>query len=114
MRWNRYYIRIGELPESGYSCIYDGDRIVGYEAGISVYRAVNFCGMWHICMPYPFRTGQGGTYENLLREVSLYRNVYLVKGDEVGLGSDNEPLLRNVVIVANLTDYFIDYAGIRS
>jgi hypothetical protein len=32
--------------------------------------------------------------------------VYLVSGDEVGIGSDNEPLLKNIKVLDNITEQF--------
>ena len=85
------YIRIGEIPIGEKSKIHRGDAVIGEEDGVSVYNAVNIKDKWHIVMPIPFKEGQG---------------VYLVTGCEVGTGSDNEPLIKNVIILKDLTSQF--------
>ncbi len=108
------YIRIGEIPPTEESRIYNGDVIVGIEKGVSVYEAIEYDGKWRIIMPLPFKEGQGNTYETLIQEVtqcrykiSNPRKVYLVSGDEVGIGSDNEPLLKNIKILEDITEQFM-------
>lgn len=107
------YIRVGEIPNDEKSRIYRGDSIIGCEEGVSVYNAIEIDGKWNIIMPLPFKEGQGNTYETLIQEVtecrfkvSNPRSVYLVIGDEIGIGSDNEPLLRNITILDDITEQF--------
>ena len=107
------YIRIGDIPLNEESRIHRGDVILGYEKGVSVYNAILLDDKWRIIMPLPFKEGQGVTYENLIQEVtecryeiSETRRIYLVEGDEVGIGSDNEPLLKNVRILEDITEQF--------
>ena len=64
-------------------------------------------------MPFPLKEGQGMTYECLIQEITQCRyeienprNVYLVSGIEVGKGNDNEPLIKNVKILKDLTEQF--------
>ncbi len=78
------YIRFGSLPKSGKSQNYASGKL---EAGISVYGAC-----------YDLESGvirfdeRGGLFDPYL----LSRAVYLVTGEEVGIGSDGEVLLSNV------------------
>lgn len=109
------YIRIGEIPEDEKSSIHRGDAIIGEEKGVSVYNCMKINGKYHIVMPLPLKKGQGDTYEILIQEITQCRyeienprKVYLVTGDEVGLGSDNEPVIQNVSIIKDIT---CDYIG---
>lgn len=109
-----YYIRIGEIPEGETSKIYRGDSIIGTEKGVSVYNAVNIKNKWHIVMPIPFKGGQGHTYECLIHNVTgchfkieQPQKVYLVTGCEVGTGSDNEPLIKNVKVIEEITKQYL-------
>lgn len=95
----KYYIRIGEPPITGKSRKLGG----GYEEGISVYDAVRMTDGWHIIMPLPMSKGQGSTLEYLIQS---NRKIYLVVGDEIGIGTDNEPIIRNMKIVKDITDNF--------
>lgn len=111
---DKKYIRIGDIPNDECSRIHRGDVIFGYEKGVSVYNAIEIDGRWRILMPLPFKEGQGNTYETLIQEVTQCRykiekprKVYLVIGDEVGIGSDNEPLLKNIKILEDITEQFI-------
>lgn len=111
----RNYIRIGELPKDEKSHIHRGDAIIGEEKGVSVYNCVEINGYYHIVMPLPFKEGQGQTYECLIQCVTQCRykidepsKVYLVTGDEVGVGKDNEPLIVNVNILKDITYQFLN------
>lgn len=113
---NRYYIRIGEIPENELSKIHRGDAVIGEEKGVSVYDAEFINDKWRIVMPYYFKEGQGQTYESLIQCVTECRykinkpsKVYLVSGKKVGNGSDGEPVIKNVKIIKNLTEQFKSY-----
>lgn len=95
----KYYIRIGEEPIMGKSKKLSG----GYEDGISVYDAVRMTDGWHIIMPLPSTKGQGMTYEYLIQS---NRKIYLVVGDEIGIGSDGEPIIKNMKKIKDVTKYF--------
>lgn len=109
----KFYIRIGDIPSEEKLCVYRGDVVVGYEDGVSVYDCVETDGLYRIVMPFPLKEGQGMTYECLIQEITQCRyeienprNVYLVSGIEVGKGHDNEPLIKNVKILKDLTEQF--------
>lgn len=109
-----YYIRIGEIPEGEISKIHRGDAIIGAEKGVSVYNAVKIKDKWRIVMPIPFKEGQGYTYEGIIQNVTECRykikqpqKVYLVTGREIGTGSDNEPVIKNVRIIQDITKQYL-------
>lgn len=111
----RYYIRVGEVPENETSKKYRGDTVIGEEEGVSVYNAVKIKDKWHIVMPTPFKEGQGYTYECLIQNVTECRykidqpqKVYLVTGCEVGIGSDNEPLIKNIRVIQEITKQYLN------
>lgn len=107
----KYYIRIGEIPRNEESKIFEKGKEIGVEGGVSVYNAVYINKNWYPIMPLPIKYGQGKTYECLIRTLTRHinpRRVYLVSGDEVGIGYDNEPVLKNVKIIEDLTDKFIN------
>ena len=104
------YIRIGDIPENERSGIYRSGEKIGEEDGVSVYNAV--VGMnkdktlWSIVLPSPIT-------ETVVNDLQIFHtlincdsyetpSIYLVEGDEVGYGSSNEPLLRNVRIVQQI------------
>ena len=109
----KFYIRIGEIPNDEKSAVHIGDAVVGYEDGVSVYDCVETDGLYRIVMPFPLKEGQGMTYECMIQEITQCRykiakprNVYLVSGTEVGKGHDNEPLIKDVKILEDLTAQF--------
>ena len=111
----KYYIRIGEIPQNETSSIYRGDNIIGKENGVSVYNCVEINNKYHIVMPIPLKEGQGSTYEIFIQSITQCRfkidkpsKVYLVTGDEVGVGNDNEPILKNIKIIKDITSDFIN------
>lgn len=111
--FEKFYIRIGDIPSEENSAVYRGDIVVGYEDGVSVYDCVEIDGLYRIIMPFPLKEGQGITYESLIQEITQCRykienprNIYLVSGIEVGKGHDNEPLIKEVKILKDLTGQF--------
>lgn len=113
MSKEKTYIRIGEIPSNEKSKIHRGDSVIGEEDGVSVYNCIKLNNAYHIVMPLPLKEGQGLTYENLIQEITQCRyeietprKVYLVTGKEIGKGHDNEPLIKNVIILKDLTAQF--------
>ena len=105
---NKHYIRIGDIPPNEVSGIYRSGEKIGEEKGVSVFDAIEIDGKWRIVLPTPLS-------EKLVNdlcsfEMSLHCKAYstpkilLVTGDEVGIGSDNEPLLKNVKVIQELND----------
>lgn len=116
----KIYIRFGEIPineesKIGNGCCGDGYECVGQEKGVSVWDAVLLEDGYHLVAP---RQGNSCTYGDFIisafpdeyfpSEMFPYcLKIYVVSGDEVGKGSDNEPLLKNVKIIKELPfDYF--------
>lgn len=110
---NKIYIRIGEIPVDERSKIHLGDKNE-YENGVSVWNAVKLEDGYHLVAPLH---GNTCTYTDFISDAfpeewygkllpdSL--KIYVVTGDEIGKGSDNEPLLKNVKIIEELPfDYF--------
>ena len=111
------YIRFGEIPENerskrGNGIIGDGYKCVGYEDGVSVWDAVLLDDGYHLVAPLNGNSATYGDFSNDAFPDDCYGvkpddKIYVVTGDEVGKGADNEPLLRNVKIIEQLPyDYF--------
>ena len=99
------YIRFGEIPESGKSGIYAGDELVGQEPGLSVYRAVESCGMFFPQLPDD--ANENGVMDYFMFLIQQCKPVYLVTGEEMRFdGQDREPLLINVKILKEITHYY--------
>lgn len=93
--YGQLYIRWGKLPKAGRSRNHaTGQR----EAGISVYWADYNPGADTI--DYDDASTLAGA---ALTHMFNGTPCYLVTGDEVGIGSDGEPLIRNARIIASLT-----------
>lgn len=87
------YIRYGEIPPDGKSKIHNREgEIVGEESGVSVFEYIEGRG---IVIPY----NEIARDDFLMLSSKFWINHYLVTGDEVGIGSDGEPLLANVKIL---------------
>lgn len=87
------YIRYGELPPDGKSKIHNRvGEIIGEEIGVSVFEYIEGCG---IVVP----DNENARDDFLMLSGKFWVNHYLVSGDEVGIGSDKEPLLANVKIL---------------
>lgn len=95
------YIRFGNIPENEVSGIWRDEIKVGEEKGVSVYDAVMIDGQWRVLLPFPLMKELGFDLYNFITE-SGHLPMYLVQGDEVGKGSTNEPLLKNIRIIKKL------------
>ena len=111
------YIRFGLIPEDersaiGNGCIGDGYECIGYEEGVSVWNAVLLKDGFHLVAPLNGNSCTMGDFTSNAFPDDCYGStenlkIFVVTGDEVGLGSDGEPLLRNVKILKQLPhDYF--------
>ena len=103
----KHYIRFGEIPENEVSGIYLGGERIGVKKGVSVYDAVEIDGEWRVVLPNPLLKEVGFDLYNFISNAKHLveterRPMYLVRGDEVGKGATNEPLLRNVKIIKEL------------
>ena len=104
------YIRFGDIPVNEVSGIYRVDEKISEEKGVSVYDAVMIDGKWRVVLPLPLMKEVGYDLYNFIQGTEYdeksfpteYKPMYLVQGDEVGKGSTNEPLLKNVKIIRKL------------
>ena len=88
------YLRYGNLPESGYSYNYSDNR---RESGVSVFHGQQLPdGRVRIIPHYNQELG------DLLMLRAEGRPLFIVNGDEIGLGSDGEPILANCVIISEV------------
>ncbi len=73
------------------------ENIIDEEKGVSVYDAVMIDDQWRILLPFPPKKEVGFDLYNFIGGTENgHFPMYLVEGDEVGKGSTNEPLLKNV------------------
>lgn len=100
----KYYVRFGDIPDNEESDIWAGDEIIGKEKGVSVYPAY-IDENYNIILGITFPITRTTLYT--LQQIIEYdtRPCYLVTGDVVGNGSDNEPLLKNVKLMKEIKDY---------
>lgn len=97
------YIRFGDIPEGERSSSWRGDTETGKEAGVSVYNlAIGADGKLGIVLSLPVTKSSLHTLQHLLEYDS--RPVYIVSGECVGHGSDNEPLIEKVEILQTLRE----------
>lgn len=90
------YIRYGELPPDGKSKIHNrAGEIIGEEKGVSVFEYIEGRG---IVVP----DNQNARDDFLKLSNSYWKPAYLVSGEEVGIGSDGEPLLDNVKVITEI------------
>lgn len=99
------YIRFGFIPENERSNIYCGDVVVGQELGVSCYECMKVDNKYRIIYP-PFndRWDKSAKVLNILIKRFMDGNTksFLINGNVVGRGTDNEPLLRDVKIIQEL------------
>lgn len=99
----KYYLRFGDIPTSGLSNIWLRDEIIGQELGVSVYDAVLMTDGWHVILPKPMTREVLHTLYGLIAEK---RSVYILSGEEIGIGTDGEPLLKDPQILSEITEDF--------
>lgn len=91
--YSNAYLRFNDLPEGGKSKNYATGEI---EAGISCYAL-----RWDLADQCYKRTG-GGLDGAMIAYAIQGAPMYLVSGDQCGVGSDGEPVIDNVKILASL------------
>jgi len=98
------YIRFGDIPEDECSSIYWRGEFVGKENGVSVYDAkIDDWGNLSVCLPLPINRNTLDTFRSLVEYDD--RPCYLVTGDYVGKGTDNEPLIKNITVIEKIEKY---------
>lgn len=89
----KIYIRYGDIPPNGKSKIHNKiGNVIGEEKGVSVFEYIEGRG---IVVP----DNQNARDDFLKLSNSYWKPAFLVSGDEVGIGSDGEPLLDNVKVI---------------
>ena len=68
---------------------------------MSVYDCYEKDGKYHVVLPTPLSSSSLYTIQGFI----LYdrRRVYLVDGNEVGRGTDKEPIIKNIRIIKEIT-----------
>lgn len=112
--FNGPFIRFGFIPKTKHSNIYCGDIVIGQEIGVSCYECMKVDDKYRIIYP-PLnnRWDKSAKVLNILikRFLDGDTKCFLVNGTVVGRGTDNEPLLRDVKIIQELskTDFEHDF-----
>lgn len=102
------YIRFGEIPKGEQSNMKQHSVTIGKEKGVSCYHAFYNDGKYLPILPVPCTEDTLCTLDYCLNESSKgLRPVYLIIGDEVGIGVDKEPLLRNIKIIADISEEYV-------
>ena len=103
--YDTLYLRFKDIPPNEHSGIYnDNGEKIGEELGVSCYRGVVIDDKVYIIMPHVAST----TYYWLIDEYNRGKiPLYIIEGEEVGIGSDDEPLLRNVKIVQEIFNWAV-------
>lgn len=95
------YLRFGDIPDNECSKIWRGEECVGEEKGVSVYDVkTDDLGNVSVCLPLPINASTLDTFRHFIEYEN--RPCYLVDGDYVGKGTDNEPLIQNVNIIKEI------------
>ena len=95
------FIRFGDLPESGKSKIYFHGQEIGEEEGVSVYPAFyDLSDKLYIGISLPITKDTLGTFQSLVEYDN--RPCYLVSGEQIGTGTDGEPLIKDVIIIEEI------------
>lgn len=101
------FLRVGKIPIDEKSKIfYNGEYIVGEEAGVSCYELIDYHGTLRLILPAKFTSF---LVTDLQWSFTSGEDIwYIITGDEVGYGSDGEPLLRNIKILEEISiNYFL-------
>lgn len=107
------YIRFGKIPPNEESNMKHKFETIGKEIGVSCYRVHTHNGKYLPILPIPCTEDTLCTMDYCLLEASKgLRPVYIITGDEVGIGADKEPLLKNITIIKDISDTYLDvYTG---
>lgn len=101
------YIRFGDIPKDGKSKIYLGSEVSGTEPGVSVWEAVKVDNAYFPKLPEIYNKNTLSDYFYDLLESD--KKVYLVTGNRIRVtGSDGEPLLEDVKIIKEITQYYLN------
>ena len=102
------YIRFGKIPTDEQSNMKLHMNKIGKEQGVSCYHVHYIGGKYLPILPIPCTEDTLCTIDYCLHEASTgQRPVYIISGDEVGLGLDKEPLLKNITIMEDISNEYI-------
>lgn len=91
-RMIKQYYRFGDIPKDNKSSIWSGNKVIGYEEGVSVYEChINEEGILVPVIPFPVTEYALNDYMYHLQYFRGRR--YLVTGIRIGTGSNGEPLI---------------------
>lgn len=99
------YIRFGEIPQDELSTIHHRGEAIGKEIGTSVFYSTEINGEYHIVLQNPITEQTFNTLHGLYYAAIgcfEWKPTYVVEGDFIGLGSDGEPLIKNIKIVKEI------------
>lgn len=103
------YIRFGKIPKDEQSNMKLHLETIGKEQGVSCFEVVERDGQFLPILPIPCTEDTLCTIDYCLHEASAgLRPVYIITGELVGKGVDKEPLLRNITIVKDISEKFIN------
>lgn len=91
------YIRLGDIPKDELSLNHSTKT---FEKGVSVFRGVVYKDNYLPIVEYPEKAGTILPMQGMFYHWD--KPVYIVKGNEIGLGSDGEPLIKNVHIIKRI------------
>lgn len=93
-----YYYRFGDIPKDGKSAIWKGEKVVGYENGVSVYEChKNEEGFFVPVIPFPLTENGINDYYYHLQHFRGRR--YIVHGERIGTGSNGEPIIKVITAI---------------
>lgn len=120
---DKIYIRFGEIPineksKKGNGCSGDGHKWIGYENGVSVWDAVKLNDGYHLVAPnkpnsYTYGDFSIYAFPDFSLGINKETKIYVVTGNEIGKGSDNEPLIINIKIIKQLPYNYFSNQDIR-
>jgi len=103
-----YYIRFGEIPKNERSSIFthltDPPSQIGYELGVSAWRAINENSIWTPVYPSKPTTFTYTDFSSFFHtnNRAFSTKIFLISGTVVGYGSCGEPLLKHITIIKQL------------
>lgn len=104
------YVRFGEIPKNEQSRSYGPEK---NELGVSCYECLKIDNKYRILYPPVndrWDKAAGILSVMIQRFMKHQTKCYLINGEVVGRGADNEPLLKNIKVIKELSinDFEID------
>lgn len=99
---NKQYLRFGEIPLNEKSKIHHRGDIIGEEIGVSCYDIFynEKMNIYQIILPPLFTNS---CIDTLLSFIQINnKKIFIISGDEIGRGRDNEPLIINTIIIKEI------------